>query len=84
LIVRADPPPGAERRAIDIATAVRRPRRRQVVDAAGALCHGREDHQLRMQMRQVLVTTSLDNHQAIEIPRDIRQAIEAALAAKAR
>jgi 4-hydroxybenzoyl-CoA thioesterase len=47
-------------------------------------CHGREDHQLRLQMRQVLVTTSLDNHKAIDLPADIRQAIEAALAARPR
>lgn len=46
-------------------------------------CHGKDDHQLRMQVRQVLVTTSLDDHRAIEIPADIRQAIEVAVAAKA-
>ena len=35
------------------------------------------DGELRMQMRQVLVTTSLESHQAIEVPADLRAAIEA-------
>jgi len=32
---------------------------------------------LRMQMRQVLVTTSLDSHQAIDVPSDLREALQA-------
>ena len=32
---------------------------------------------LRMQMRQVLVTTSLDSHQAIDLPPDLRDALQA-------
>jgi 4-hydroxybenzoyl-CoA thioesterase len=32
--------------------------------------------ELRMQMRQVLVTTSLDSHHAIDIPPDLRAAIQ--------
>jgi 4-hydroxybenzoyl-CoA thioesterase len=31
--------------------------------------------QLRMAARQVLVTTSLDTHQAVDIPADVRAAI---------
>ena len=34
------------------------------------------DGSLRMRMRQVLVTTSLDTHRAIDIPSDLRAAIE--------
>jgi 4-hydroxybenzoyl-CoA thioesterase len=37
-------------------------------------CESREG-QLRVAVRQVLVTTSLDTHQAIDIPPDIRAAI---------
>jgi 4-hydroxybenzoyl-CoA thioesterase len=37
-------------------------------------CTGR-DGSLRMRMRQVLVTTSLDNHRAVDIPSDLRAAI---------
>jgi len=37
-------------------------------------CESREG-QLRMAVRQVLVTTSLDTHQAIDIPPDVRAAI---------
>ena len=32
---------------------------------------------LRMQMRQVLVTTSLDSHQAIDVPSDLHEALQA-------
>ena len=38
-------------------------------------CTGLEDGELRMQMRQVLVCTSLQTHQAIEVPADMREAI---------
>lgn len=34
------------------------------------------DQDVRMNMRQVLVTTSLETHQAIDIPSDLRAAIE--------
>jgi len=34
----------------------------------------------RMRMRQVLVTTSLDTHRAVDIPSDLRAAIERTLA----
>ncbi|MBS0339424.1 MAG: acyl-CoA thioesterase [Proteobacteria bacterium] len=40
-------------------------------------CTGVEDGELRMQMRQVLVCTSLQTHQAIEVPADVREAIAA-------
>ena len=36
------------------------------------------DGDLRMQMRQVLVTTSLASHQAIAIPSDLREALHGA------
>lgn len=39
------------------------------------------DSVLRMAARQTIVTTSLDTHQSIGIPDDIRRAIEAAMAA---
>lgn len=39
-------------------------------------CTSRDDGELRMQMRQVLVCTSLQTHQAIELPADMREAIE--------
>ena len=39
-------------------------------------CTGVDDGELRMQMRQVLVTTSLESHRAVEIPGDMREAIE--------
>ncbi|HSV57692.1 MAG TPA: thioesterase family protein [Variovorax sp.] len=39
-------------------------------------CTGVNDGELRMQMRQVLVTTSLESHKAVEIPGDMREAIE--------
>ena len=35
------------------------------------------DGELRMKMRQVLVTTSLESHRAIEVPEDLRSAIAA-------
>jgi 4-hydroxybenzoyl-CoA thioesterase len=38
---------------------------------------------LRMAMRQVLVTTSLDTHRAIELPADLRAAIASTVAASA-
>ncbi|WP_418319982.1 acyl-CoA thioesterase [Piscinibacter sakaiensis] len=39
-------------------------------------CRGADDGgTLRMQMRQVLVTTSLDSHRAVPIPADVRDAI---------
>jgi 4-hydroxybenzoyl-CoA thioesterase len=38
-------------------------------------CTGRDDGVLRMSMRQVMVTTSLDTHLSIEIPADLREAI---------
>ncbi|MEO8120278.1 MAG: thioesterase family protein [Rhodoferax sp.] len=38
-------------------------------------CVGRNDASLRMTMRQVIVTTSLDTHRAIDIPADMRAAI---------
>lgn len=38
-------------------------------------CVGRDDASLRMTMRQVIVTTSLDTHRAMEIPADMRAAI---------
>ncbi len=38
-------------------------------------CVGAGD-ELRMQMRQVIVTTSLDSHRAVPIPADLRRAIE--------
>lgn len=38
-------------------------------------CVGADD-ELRMQMRQVIVTTSLDSHRAVPIPDDLRSAIE--------
>ena len=39
-------------------------------------CTGTADGEPRMQMRQVLVTTSLESHKAVEIPGDLREAIE--------
>ena len=41
-----------------------------------ARCTGAQDGELRMQMRQVLVSTSLQSHQAVEVPADMRAAIE--------
>lgn len=38
-------------------------------------CVGREDASVRMLMRQVIVTTSLDTHRAVEIPADMRAAL---------
>jgi len=39
-------------------------------------CTGRGDDDLRMGLRQVIVTTSLETHRAIDIPQDLRSAIE--------
>ena len=44
-------------------------------------CESREG-QLRMAARQVLVTTSLDTHQAVDIPTDVRAAIARTTASK--
>ena len=44
--------------------------------ALNSRCTGVPDGQLRMQMRQVLVSTSLQSHQAVEVPADMRAAIE--------
>lgn len=41
-----------------------------------ARCTAAESGELRMQMRQVLVCTSLESHRAVEIPPDMRAAIE--------
>ncbi len=38
-------------------------------------CVGRDDASLRMTMRQVIVTTSLDTQRAMAIPADMRAAI---------
>ena len=38
-------------------------------------CTSADGSELRMQMKQVLVTTSLETHQAIEVPADLREAI---------
>ena len=38
-------------------------------------CHGQRSDDLRMRMRQTLVTTSLATHKAIEIPTDLRDAV---------
>ena len=38
-------------------------------------CTAVDSGELRMQMRQVLVCTSLQTHQAIEVPADMREAI---------
>ncbi len=40
------------------------------------LCLGAGNDDMRMQMRQVIVTTSLDSHRAVPIPADLRAAIE--------
>jgi 4-hydroxybenzoyl-CoA thioesterase len=39
-------------------------------------CAGRPEGDLRMTVRQVIVTTSLDTHRSIDIPTDLRAAIE--------
>lgn len=39
-------------------------------------CCAAGDGELRMAMRQVIVTTSLETHKAIEVPADLRAAIE--------
>lgn len=38
-------------------------------------CFDPASGELRMQMKQVLVTTSLESHRAVEIPQDLRTAI---------
>jgi 4-hydroxybenzoyl-CoA thioesterase len=38
-------------------------------------CFDAASGELRMQMKQVLVTTSLENHRAVEIPQDMRAAM---------
>ena len=43
--------------------------------AAGGAGAGAGAGELRMSMRQVIVTTSLDTHQAVDIPPDLRAAI---------
>ena len=42
-------------------------------------CVGKGDASLRMLMRQVIVTTSLDTHRAIGIPADMREALAVAM-----
>lgn len=44
--------------------------------ALDSRCTAAESGELRMQMRQVLVCTSLESHRAVEIPSDMRAAIE--------
>lgn len=39
-------------------------------------CRGRGNDDLRMRIKQVIVTTSLDTHTSIDIPDDLRTAIE--------
>jgi len=39
-------------------------------------CHAVGGGELRMAVRQVIVTTSLETHQAIDVPPDLRAAIE--------
>lgn len=39
-------------------------------------CCAARDGELRMQVRQVIVTTSLESHGAIDVPPDLRAAIE--------
>lgn len=39
-------------------------------------CVAKDTGELRMALKQVIVTTSLETHQAIEIPADLRAAIE--------
>lgn len=39
-------------------------------------CTAAADGELRMAVRQVIVTTSLDTHKAVEVPADLRAAIE--------
>jgi 4-hydroxybenzoyl-CoA thioesterase len=38
--------------------------------------NGRGGDDLRMRIRQVIVTTSLDSHTSIDIPSDLRAAVE--------
>lgn len=39
-------------------------------------CTAAADGELRMAVRQVIVTTSLETHQAVDVPADLRAAIE--------
>ena len=39
-------------------------------------CAGAGDGATRMSLRQVIVTTSLETHRSIDIPADLRRAIE--------
>jgi 4-hydroxybenzoyl-CoA thioesterase len=39
-------------------------------------CTGQGDDDVRMQLRQVIVTTSLQTHRSIDIPADLRAAVE--------
>lgn len=39
-------------------------------------CTAAADGELRMAVRQVIVTTSLDTHKAVDVPADLRAAIE--------
>lgn len=39
-------------------------------------CNGRGGDDLRMRIKQVIVTTSLDSHTSIDIPSDLRAAVE--------
>ena len=45
-------------------------------------CTGQGGDDLRMGLRQVIVTTSLETHRAIDIPADLRSAIERHTAAR--
>ena len=60
---------------VDLALSVERLGSRSIT--LNSRCTGLEDGELRMQMRQVLVCTSLQTHQAIEVPADMREAIAA-------
>jgi len=40
------------------------------------LCTGHGEDDLRMAMRQIIVTTSLQTHRAIAVPADLRSAVE--------
>lgn len=59
---------------VDLALAVQRLGTRSLTLALS--CRGRSG-ELRMAMRQVLVTTSLQTHEAIDLPADLRAAITA-------
>jgi len=57
-----------------LSLAVERLGRRSLTLALSCIAAG--SGELRMQLRQVLVTTSLATHRAIDIPQDLRAAIE--------